>query len=80
MIMEDFNIRTKVLKIWKDWKDVERTSRKEDRAMKPSFLVMQEKFEKEVLDMPFNTLCKGCEEVLQHSGIKDWKKRSPTPS
>ena len=71
MIMEDFNIRRKILKLWKQWKDMERTSRRKDRVATPSFLEKQEKFVHEVLDMAFNILTKGYDEILQHeSGLE----------
>ena len=75
MISEDFNIRRKILNLWEQWKEMERTSRRKDRCATPSFLERQVKFDQEVLDMPFNILAEGYAEILQHeSGIKDWKE------
>jgi exonuclease III len=71
MIMGDFNIRRKILNLWKQWKDMERTSRRKDRGATPSFLEKQEKFVHEVLDIPFNILTEGYDDILQHeSGIR----------
>ena len=75
MIFGDQKIREKIMKIWKEWKVLERTSRRPDRANKLSFLKKQGLFENEILEMPFNILIQNYEEVLQHhSGIKDWKE------
>ena len=37
MVAEDRNIVRNVLKIWKEWKELERTSRREDRCHTPGF-------------------------------------------
>ena len=74
MVAEDRNIVRNVLKIWKEWKELERTSRREDRCHTPGFKKKEEKFEKEVLDMPFSILVRDYESILKDSGIKDWKE------
>ena len=75
MIIEDKDARNKILSIWKQWMDLERTSRRPDRATKSSFLKKVENFETEVLEMPFNLARIDCEIILKNdSGITDWKE------
>ena len=44
MVAEDRNIVRNILKIWKEWRELERTSRREDRCHTPGFKKMEEKF------------------------------------
>ena len=74
MVAEDRNIVRNILKIWKEWRELERTSRREDRCHTPGFKRKEEKFEREVLDMPFSILVRDYESILKDSGIKDWKE------
>ncbi len=53
IISDDKYILDKITNLWEDWNGMERTSRREDRATKPSFLKQQDNFLKNVLDLPF---------------------------
>ena len=73
MIIDDQYACTKIINIWKQWMELERTSRRPDRATKASFLKKVESFESEVLDMPFNLARQDFEMILKNdSGITDW--------
>ena len=75
IISDDKYIKTKILNLWKDWKLLSRTSRRQDRAVKPAFKKKEEDFMNDVLDMPFNITNRNFETVLKsESGIKDWKE------
>ena len=75
MIIDDQYACTKIINIWKQWMELERTSRRPDRATKASFLKKVESFESEVLDMPFNLARQDFEMILKNdSGITDWKE------
>ena len=75
MIVDDRFIKDKIIGVWKEWKELVKTSKREDRANKIGFLTKKDKFANEVLDMPLNILRGGYEEILKHeSGIKDWKE------
>ena len=75
IISDDKYIKTMVHEMWKNWKELKRTSLRKDRAVKPSFLKKQEIFVNSVLDMPFNILCRSYEENLKsEAGITDWKE------
>ena len=75
MIVDDRYIKAKIIGVWKQWKELARIDKREDRANKVGFLNKKEKFVNEVLDMPLNILCGGYEEILKHeSGIKDWNE------
>ena len=54
MIIKDFHAKAKITSLWKQWTELERVSRRPERASKASFQVKQEKFLMEVLDMPFS--------------------------
>ena len=55
--------------------ELERTSRRPDRASKPSFRKKLESFEAEVLDMPLNIAREDFATILKDdSGITDWKE------
>ena len=56
IISDDKNIKRKILKIWKEWKELERASNREDRCQTPGFKKKEEKFVNDVMDMPFNIL------------------------
>ena len=61
--------------MWKDWRDLQRTGLRKDRASKPSFLKKQDNFVKNVLEMPFSILCRTYEENLKsEAGITDWRE------
>ena len=49
MIISDDNGRRKLISLWKSWKELERISRRPDRAMKNSFKKRQEEFVSNVL-------------------------------
>ena len=49
MIISDDNGRRKLISLWKSWKELERISRRPDRAMKNSFKKRQEEFVSYVL-------------------------------
>ena len=75
MVITDIKIKEKILAIWKDWKELERISRRPDRASKTSFQKRQERFLVEVLDMPLNISRGDFETILKEdSGITDWKE------
>ena len=75
MIIEDQYACTKIISIWKQLMELERTSRRPDRATKASFLKKVENIESEVLDMPFNLARQDFEMILKNdSGITDWKE------
>ena len=75
IISDDKYIKTKMIDLWKDWKELLRTSRREDRATKPAFKKKEVNFLNDVLDMPFNITNRNYETVLKSdSGIKDWKE------
>ena len=75
MIIEDIQAKYKITSIWKQWMELERTSRRPDRASKPSFRMKLESFEAEVLDMPFNIAREDFATILKDdSGITDWKE------
>ena len=75
MIISDDNGRRKIISIWKTWKDLEKTSRRTDRAKKDSFIRKQEDFVVNVLDMPLNITRTDFENILKNdSGITDWKE------
>ena len=75
IISDDKYILEKIINLWKNWRDMERTSKRKDRATKPSFLKQQDNFLTNVLDLPFNILCRDYEDILKtESGIKDWRE------
>ena len=74
IITDERYIRTRILDLWKDWKDLRKTSLRPDRASKPSFLNKEENFVKNVLDMPFSILCRDFESNMMSSGISAWKE------
>ena len=75
MIISDDNGRRKIVSIRKTWKDLEKTSRTPDGAMKDSFIRKQEDFLVNVLDMPLNITRTDFENILKNdSGITDWKE------
>ena len=79
MIIKDVHAKGKIKSTWKQWLELERTSRRPDRASKASFLAKQESFVNEVLDMPFNITRVDYATVLKEkSGIIDWRG-SPSP-
>ena len=75
MIVDDKHIKVKITGVWKEWKELDRISKREDRANKVEFLNMKEKFVNEVLEMPLNILRVNYEEILKNeSGIKDCRE------
>ena len=54
MVLEDHKINKKILALWLEWKELERTSRRPDRSSKPSFI--KKAFVQDVLDMPCSRL------------------------
>ena len=75
MYIDDKYIMEKIINLWKDWKAMERTSKREDRCTKPSFPKQQDSFLQNILDLPFNILCRDYENILKtESGIKDWRE------
>ena len=75
IISDDKYIQTMVLDLWKEWKELRKTSLRKDRASKPSFKKKEENFVKNVLDMPFKILCRNYEDNLKfEAGITDWKE------
>ena len=74
MIIHDQNIKDKILKIWKEWKDLERTSKRSDRASTQKFKEKEAKFVSDVLDMPLQILKGDYQNVLEKSGIRAWKE------
>ena len=75
MIIKDFHAKAKITLLWKQWKELERVSRRPERASKASFQVKQEKFLMEVLDMPFSIARADFADILKEdSGITDWKE------
>ena len=75
IISEDKYIRTKIIDLWKNWKELRRTSLRPDRASKSAFLKKQENFANNMLDMPFSIVCREYEENMKsEAGITDWKE------
>ena len=66
MIVEDRKIREKIIYIWKDWKLLERTSRRPERESKPTFIKKQDMFVNQGQDMPPNILLQDYETVLKN--------------
>ena len=63
---------SKIIDLWKDWKELLRTSRREDRATKPAFKKKEVNFLNDVLDMPFNITNRNYETVWKSAlGIND---------
>ena len=75
MVIKDIHAKAKIKSTWKEWMELERTARRPDRATKPSFKAKEERFVKEVFDMPFNITRADYATVLKEdSGIIDWKE------
>ena len=75
MIIKDIHANTKIISLWKQWKDLERISRRPERANKASFQAKQEQFQMEVLDMPFSIARADFATILKEDyGITDWKE------
>ena len=75
IISEDKYIKTKIIDLWKNWKELRRTSLRPDRASKSAFLKKQENFANNMLDMPFSIVCREYEENMKsEAGITDWKE------
>ena len=72
MIFEDREIKKKILSMWKQFKELERVTRRPDRSYKPTFLAKQERFVNNILDMPFPIVRHNYAIVLKESNIKDW--------
>ena len=75
IISPDKAICEKIFSIHNEYKKLEQSSRKHDRAKVPSHLDKVDKFVSNVLEMPLNIARKNYETIFQEkSGIKDWKE------
>ena len=75
MITSDGNAKRKIISAWKSWKEMEKISRRPDRASKDSFKKKEVNFVNNVLDMPFNIAMVDHETILKEdSGITDWRE------
>ena len=75
LIVMDDKIEAKVLSIFKEWKELEKTSRRKDRCEKDYFKMKVETFQTDKLDMPMNIAKQNAEDILRYnSRITCWKE------
>ena len=73
IVKSDHHISDMVANMYKQWQELEKTSRRPDRSSKPAFLTKVNKF-KDMLDLPFNISKINASTIIQQSGLIHWKE------
>jgi hypothetical protein len=72
LVIKTCKIEKKIIELYTEWKELEKTSKRKDRCIKDSFKTKEQNL-LERLDLPMDISKRNCEDILKKAKIIEWK-------